>query len=125
MFFEVKTATQDTNNNFQFNGIRYDTNYTHLFCLGISPDNIYYLIVEKEALGKDNHKMVSMAKGSNASFKLTKTIENLNSFSKFSDNIEKILFGLRIDNWNYKNEKKQNHFFQRKKCRPATQDSPN
>ena len=43
-----------------------------------------------------------MAKGSNASFKLTKTIKDLNSFSKFKDNIEKILIGITKENWIYK-----------------------
>ncbi len=31
-----------------------------------------------------------MKKGSNAFFKLTKNIKNLNSFDRFADNIEKI-----------------------------------
>ena len=46
IFFEVKVASQDTNDNFQFNGIRYDTNYSLLFCLGITPNTLAYLIIK-------------------------------------------------------------------------------
>lgn len=82
--FEVKVATQDTNGAFQFNGVRYDTQYTHLFCLGISPDSIGFLLIRKDEVGKPPHKMVAMAKGTNASFKLTKKVVDLSSFSQFS-----------------------------------------
>ena len=103
-FFEVKIATQDVSDNFQFNGIRYDRKYSTLICLaGCHLNSLrYYLIVEKKFIGSGIHKMVSMAKGSNASFKLTKTIKDLNSFSKFKDNIEKILIGITKENWIYK-----------------------
>lgn len=91
IYFEVKVATRDIHKAFQFNGIRYDTKYTHLFCLGVSPDKIGYLMIEKILVGNDNYKMVSMAKGSNASFKLTKKESLLNSFDKFNDEIINIL----------------------------------
>lgn len=83
LLFEVKVATMDVNGSFQFNGVRYDTKYTHLFCLGISPEKIGFLIVPKQVLGDKGNPMVSMAKGSNASFKLTKREVQLLSFEMF------------------------------------------
>lgn len=91
MFFEVKVASQDTNGNFQFNGIRYDTNYSHLFCLGITPSDLAYRIVQKGQIGSGNYKMVTMAKGSNATFKLTRTLEQLKSFDAFDTDIKNFL----------------------------------
>ena len=91
VFFEVKIATEDIHSSFQFNGIRYDTQYTHLFCLGITPNDIKYLIVEKKLLGLCPYKLVSMAKGSNSAFKLTQKLENLKKFAEFSDNIKRII----------------------------------
>ncbi len=87
--FEVKVATEDVSSHFQFNGIRYDTKYTHLFCFGISPNDINYLIIPKNDL--NIHAMVSMAKGSNATFKLTKKNSDLNNFDSFCDDINQII----------------------------------
>ena len=80
--FEVKVATRDTNKHFQFNAVRYDTEYSHLFCLGVSPNNLGYLIYPKVELL--NEKLVSMAKGSNSAYKLTKKETELKSFHDFS-----------------------------------------
>ncbi len=88
IFFEVKVATQDINKSFQFNGIRYDTNYTHLFCLGIMPDKIKYLIVAKKTLMDSEHTLTSMARGSNASFKLTKNENDLKDFIDLEENLK-------------------------------------
>ena len=83
--FEVKLATQDRSGSFQFNGIRHDTKYTHLFCLGVAPDTIYYLIINKKDLY--DYTLVSMAKGSNSSFKLTLTKKELKFFKDFQKDI--------------------------------------
>ncbi|MBC6406859.1 MAG: hypothetical protein GDA40_01490 [Rhodobacteraceae bacterium] len=91
--FEVKTATKDTSNSFQFNGIRYDTKYTHLFCLGISPEKIGFIIVPKIDLVNGNYKMVSMAKGSNSSFKLRTKADTLLSFDHFHSECAKTING--------------------------------
>ena len=40
--FEVKTATEDVHDNFQFNLIRTDYNYEFLFVLGIAPNDILF-----------------------------------------------------------------------------------
>lgn len=91
ILFEVKVATQDTKDQFQFNGIRYDTKYTHLFCLGITPEQAYYLIVEKRLLGEEGYGMTSMARGSNATFKLTRTIKQLKPLNDLEQDLKKII----------------------------------
>lgn len=90
LLFEVKVATEDTSGAFQFNGIRYDTTYTHLFCFGISPNELGFIVVPKAKLGAGKYKMVPMARGSNASFKLTRKKSELLSFSDF----KKVIDGL-------------------------------
>lgn len=73
--FELKTATEDTNNNFQFNHIRYHRKYEGLLCLGVSPNELYFGAWSKAQVttgGAGN--LVSMEKGANASYKLTKNI---------------------------------------------------
>ena len=87
--FEVKTASLDTNSSFQFNGIRYDTNYTHLFLLGVSPAEIRFFVLSKQELY--NYPMVSMAKGSNSAFKLTLPFNRLYSFDEFQNRINEII----------------------------------
>ena len=71
--FELKTATEDTNGNYQFNHLRYHREYEAVLCLGVSPNHLYFYIASKAdvSTGKAG-KLVSMEKGANASYKLTK-----------------------------------------------------
>ena len=48
--FENKTATLGINGSYQFNAFRKDKNFTHLFCLGIAPNEICYVIISKDNL---------------------------------------------------------------------------
>jgi hypothetical protein len=82
--FELKTATEDTTGKFQFNHIRYHRAYDAVLCLGVSPDELLFNIYSKADIvtGKAG-KLVSMEKGANASYKLTKSkreLYHLNSF---------------------------------------------
>ncbi len=87
ILFEVKVATRDTSHSFQFNGIRCDRQFTHLFCLGISPDRIGFLIISKnDVMDSDKHTLISMAKGDNAVYKITK--KGLSSFNDFSATVK-------------------------------------
>jgi len=88
--FELKTATEDTSNHFQFNHIRYHRPYEALLCLGVSPDNLYFGVWSKADVttGKAGN-LVSMEKGANASYKLTKTKEQLNMLDSFHEIIKK------------------------------------
>jgi len=94
--FELKTASEDVSGAFQFNHIRYHRPYEGVICLGISPENIYFNIWSKAeiATGKAGN-LVTMEKGANASFKLTKkpnTLMPISTFSKkfieFSENFQ-------------------------------------
>jgi hypothetical protein len=88
--FELKTATEDVGGNFQFNHIRYHRPYQALLCLGVSPANLYFRVWSKAdvATGKAG-KLVSMEKGANASYKLTKMPIQLHEINKFKSEIEK------------------------------------
>lgn len=88
--FELKTATEDTNGNFQFNPIRYHRTYQGLLCLGVSPTNLYFGVWSKGdvATGKAG-SLVSMEKGANASYKLTKAPLQLHEIANFQSEIRK------------------------------------
>ena len=76
--FEIKTASEDVGGAFQFNHIRYHREYDALLCVGISPANIHAGIWSKAdvATGAAG-KLVTMEKGANASYKLTKRPDQL------------------------------------------------
>ncbi|MCG6553582.1 MAG: hypothetical protein L7F77_14760 [Candidatus Magnetominusculus sp. LBB02] len=86
--FELKTATEDTNNHFQFNHIRYHRAYQALLCLGVSPNNLYFGIWSKADVvtGKAGN-LVSMEKSANASYKLTKAPHQLHEIISFQAEI--------------------------------------
>ena len=91
MTFEVKMATEDISGNFQFNHIRYDYKYDWIVCLGIAPAIILFDIWSKSDLvtGKAG-TLVSMGRGQNASFKLTKTKTSLHPISEFKSRIQSL-----------------------------------
>lgn len=88
--FELKTATEDTHGKFQFNHVRYHRPYQALLCLGVSPANLYFGVWSKGDVttGKAGN-LVTMEKGANASFKLTKAPSQLHNIAQFKSEIEK------------------------------------
>jgi hypothetical protein len=82
--FELKTATEDTSKHFQFNHIRYHRPYDAILCLGVTPDSLYFGVWTKADIvtGKAGN-LVSMEKGANASYKLTKNSKHLKPFDNF------------------------------------------
>ena len=88
--FELKTATEDTSGKFQFNHVRYHRPYEGLLCLGVSPKNLYFGVWSKGDVttGKAGG-LVTMEKGANASFKLTKAPSQLHEIAHFKSVIEK------------------------------------
>lgn len=83
--FELKTATEDVSGSFQFNHIRYHRPYDALICLGISPCKIFFEIWSKaDVVTGGAGKLVSMEKGANASYKLTKKPAILKEISEFN-----------------------------------------
>ncbi len=65
---ENKLATEDTNGNFQFNGLKKDIKYDYAFGLGVSPNDLWFGIWSKSEVEK---LTTSMTKGGSDSFKLT------------------------------------------------------
>lgn len=88
MSFELKTATEDTNKQFQFNHLRYHREYEAVLCLGVAPNNLYFVIFSKAdiATGKAGN-LVSMEKAGNASYKLTKRASQMFEINEFYEKI--------------------------------------
>ena len=95
--FEIKTATEDTNGNFQFNHIRHHREYQALLCLGISPDTLLFNAWRKGdiAEGRAGH-LVTMDRGSSATFKLTKKRDDMYPLSEFNAEIKRIVAEISI-----------------------------
>lgn len=87
--FELKTATEDTTSHFQFNHVRYHRPYDALLCLGISPDAIYFNMWTKADVTTGHAgNLVSMERQANASFKLTKTPDQLHPIVEFRERFD-------------------------------------
>lgn len=82
--FELKTATEDVSGCFQFNHIRYHREYEAVLCLGVTPEHLYFGAWTKAdvATGRAG-RLVSMEKGANASYKLTKKASGLRPITEF------------------------------------------
>jgi len=90
--FEIKMATEDLTGNFQFNHIRYDYKYDWVICLGVSPDSILFEIYSKAEIATEKAgNLVSMGRGQNSSFKLTKPKNTLKPISEFNDELKSLL----------------------------------
>ena len=86
--FEVKMATEDIGGSFQFNHIRYDYKYDWILCLGIAHAEILFEIYSKSDLVTGNAgNLVSMGRGQNSSFKLTKRKDSLHPIAKLKKRI--------------------------------------
>lgn len=84
--FELKTATEDVGGNFQFNHVRYHRDYDALMCLGVSPNDLYFQVWSKaDVVTKKAGSLVSMEKGGNASYKLTKKPKDLKPIKEFEE----------------------------------------
>ena len=90
--FEIKMATEDLTGNFQFNHLRYDYKYDGVICIGVSPDSILFEIYSKSeiATGKAGN-LVSMGRGQNSSFKLTKPKSSLKPIGEFKEKLKTFL----------------------------------
>jgi len=65
---EHKLATEDTNSSFQFNGIKKDVTYDYAYCLGVSPNKLWFGIFPKSTC---DQLTVAMTKDGEDSYKLT------------------------------------------------------
>jgi hypothetical protein len=67
---EVKTATEDSNGNYQFNGIKKnDVDYDYVLCLGIAPDDLFINMWSKEHCVEN--LSVPMTRGGSDGYKLS------------------------------------------------------
>ncbi len=90
--FEVKTATEDIGGNFQFNHIRHHRQYQALLCIGIAPDAVLFDVWRKGEVSEGvAGRLVTMDRGSSATFKLTKRKDALRPISEFRDRIDAIV----------------------------------
>jgi len=86
--FEIKTATEDAVGNFQFNHIRYHRPYDALLCIGIAPDNVLFdMWTKAEVTTGMAGTLVTMERGANASYKLTKSRVNLKAINRFQSEL--------------------------------------
>ena len=87
--FELKTATEDVNGSFQFNHLRYHRSYDAVLALGVTPNELYFGLWSKAdvATGKAG-TLVTMEKGANASYKLTKKPSHLMPITDFEQKIK-------------------------------------
>ena len=93
--FEVKTATEDVSGKFQFNHIRHHRDYQVLLVLGIAPNEILFNAWRKgDVVEGKAGRLVTMDKGSSATFKLTKKPAELLPITEFIDRINEIAISL-------------------------------
>ena len=93
--FEIKTATEDINGSFQFNHVRYHRPYDALLCLGVAPDSILFDAWRKGYVTEGRAgKLVTMDRGSSATFKLTKKRALLRPIAEFQERIESVIADL-------------------------------
>ena len=89
---EVKTATEDTNGSFQFNGIRPHRKYDCVLCLGVSPNKLYFNIWSKDDVVKEKAgHLVPMDQGNTMIYKLTKKPKCLLEITEFKSKILEFL----------------------------------
>lgn len=89
--YEIKTATEDVKGSFQFNHIRYHRDYDAVLLIGIGLDSVFYNSWSKaEIVTKKAGTLVSMEKGANASYKLTKRPRDLKTIDKIGDFLNNI-----------------------------------
>ena len=86
--FEVKTATEDVSDSFQFNHIRYHRPYDAVLCLGVAPDAVLFDAWSKaQIVTGDAGNLVTMDRGSSATWKLTKRRDALRTIEEFEIHI--------------------------------------
>ena len=93
--FELKTATEDVHEAFQFNHIRYHREYEALLCIGVAPESVLFDAWSKADVvtGKAGH-LVTMDMGSSATFKLTKRPGQLRSIDQFEPHVLDLIANL-------------------------------
>lgn len=90
--FEIKLASEDTAGSFQFNHIRLDYKYDYILCLGVTPSGLLFGIWSKAEIATSKAgNLVSMGRGQNSSFKLTKKKNDLKDIRKLKEKLKEII----------------------------------
>ncbi|MCK4905280.1 hypothetical protein KAS42_03445 [bacterium] len=90
--FEVKLASEDTAGSFQFNHIRLDYRYDFIICLGVTPSKLLFQTYSKADIATNKvGTLVSMGRGQNSSFKLTKKKCDLLDIHNLKDVLSELL----------------------------------
>ncbi len=83
---EIKTASEGTGGNFQFNHIRLDRRYDYLLCLGVRPADIVFNAWTKGEVSEGKAgNLVRMAEGQSVTFKLTKKPSAMRAIEEIPD----------------------------------------
>ena len=91
ILLEHKLATEDTNLHFQFNGIKKSVEYDYVFCLGFSPNELFFTIISKDFVVKT--LTTTMVKDTVEGFKYTVSKKKMISLTveNLTKEIEKIV----------------------------------
>ena len=94
---ELKTATEDVSGCFQFNHIRHHRKYDGVVCIGISPDEVRFGCYTKSEIATGAAgNLVTMDKGSSATFKLTKRKASLHPIVEFESRVRELVSRLGV-----------------------------
>lgn len=86
---EVKTASEDVGDGFQFNGLSYRPPYDILLLIGIQPEGVLFAFMPREQILKET--LTPMSKGSSGSYKLARRRAQLLPIDKFAEEAAKFL----------------------------------
>lgn len=101
--FEIKTASEDIADAYQFNHVRLHRRYDALMCVGIAPNDVFFNVWTKAAIAtSDVGKLTNMEKGGANDFKLPKRRDQLHPINDF----EKVLDAFLRTNFANKTSRK-------------------
>ena len=88
---EHKLATEDTTNHFQFNGIKKEIDYDYVYCFGVSPNDLWFIIQTRKWC--EMNLTTNMAKNVEGGYKYTvrKNLMIPLTEENFKGEIEKIV----------------------------------
>ena len=88
---EHKLATEDTNGGFQFNGIKKEIDYDYVYCFGVSPNDLWFIIQTRKWC--EMNLTTNMAKNVEGGYKYTvrKNLMIPLTEENFKSEIEKIV----------------------------------
>ena len=88
---EHKLATEDIHNSFQFNGIKKEIDYDYVYCFGVSPNDMWFIIQTREWC--EDNLTTNMSKNVTGGYKYTVPVKRMLPLTKenFIREIDKIV----------------------------------